>query len=536
MNLRTASLLCERFLSCVGDGELFDQLGDVLAKGSAINDATIDGGEAPQDTIDDLTSAAKKALSSYDKSLFVDPAMKIFPEYTQLGFAGIMAGDFEKCLKSLCDTDGGEDDFAANLARIGREGEGISELTNQIERLMAVANYFGVESRDDFESDAIGVIQMPKGEAGENASGNVDAFVERMQSFESIVEFCGVNDENGGNIRMIAADDALVVADLSSEGGHKLQKIISEVKSAKSDIAEIENASERLKDVGVNDKIIDMLGEETGLIRKFDESKAGSFISSLLSGENSVTGKWMANAIMSLLDSGVRIDSVALKPYEPDEASAVATEMAVVANALEALDEETATNDTTGSETSDQADKTNENDQVGEGDETSETNETNETNEPYNASGASVVSGAAVLANANSFAAKNGLGVAKPVVDSVMQEAADLTDAASDKVSEIKDDVCDLANDASEKVDEVVETASDAVSKTAEKLSTVVDDAGEAVSNGVSNGVDKVSDTVSDSVDKVAKSGETRYEAEKNAARARKKNLRSLWETFSGRN
>ena len=519
MNLRTASLLCERFLSCVGDGELFDQLGDVLAKGSAINDATIDGGEAPQDTIDDLTSAAKKALSSYDKSLFVDPAMKIFPEYAQLGFAGIMAGDFEKCLKSMCDTDGGDDDFAANLARIGREGEGISELTDQIERLMAVANYFGVESRDDFESDAIGVIQMPKGEAGENAAGNVDAFVERMQSFESIVEFCGVNDENGGNIRMIAADDALVVADLSSEGGHKLQKIISEVKSAKSDIAEIENASERLKDVGVNDKIIDMLGEETGLIRKFDESKAGSFIGSLLSGENSVTGKWMANAVMGLLDSGVRIDSVALKPYEPDEASAVATEMAVVADALEALDEETATNDTTSSETSEQADKTNENDQADEGDETSETNES------YNASSASVVSGAAVLANANSFAAKNGLGMAASAVEDVTQEASNLVEAATDKLSDLKEEACDLANHASEQVEDAIGTADDAVS-------TVVDNATEAVSNGVSKGIDNVSD----SVDKTVENVETQSEAELNAASARKKSLRSLWETFSGRN
>lgn len=510
MNLRTASLLCERFLSCVGDGGLFDQLDDVFAKGRALSDATIDGGEASKDTIADLSSAAKKALRSYDESLFVDPAMKIFPEYTQLGFAGIMAGDFEKCLKSLCDTDGGDDDFAVNLARIGREGETIAELTNQVERLMAVANYFGVESRDDFESDAIGVIQMPKGEAGENAGGNVDAFVERLQSFESIVEFCGVNDENGANIRMIAADDALVVADLSSKGGHKLQKIISEVKSAKSDIAEIEDVSERLKSVGVNDKIIDMLGEETGLIRKFDESKAGSFISSLLNGENSVTGKWMANAVMGLLDSGVRIDSVALKPYESDEASAVATEMAVVADALEALDEEAApddatADDTTSSETSGQADKT---------DEASENDENNQADKSHNASSAAVVSGAAVLVNANSFAAKNGLGVAAPVVDSVMQEATDLTDAASDKGSEIKDEVCDLANDASEKVEQVVEATSD------------------AVSNDVSNDADSVSNTVNEAT----KSGETRYEAEKNAARARKKNLRSLWETFSGRN
>ena len=282
MNLRTASLLCNRFLSSVGDGGLVDQLGDVLAKGGVVSDATSDGGEAPQNSIDELSTAAKKALSSYDQSLFADAAMKIFPEYAQLGFASIMAGDFEKCLSAMCDADGRDNNFSANLARIGREGEGISELTEQIERLVAVANYFGVESRDDFDADAIAVIQMPDDEGGEHVGGNVDAFVERMQSFQSIVEFCGVRDETGANIRMIAGDDALVVADLSSEGAHKLQNIISDVKSAKSDIVEIENASERLKNVGVSDKIIDMLGEEIGLIRGFDESKAGSFITSLL--------------------------------------------------------------------------------------------------------------------------------------------------------------------------------------------------------------------------------------------------------------
>ena len=146
MNLRTASLLCERFLSCVGDGGLLDQVDDVFAKGGAVSDARVDGGEASQDAIAKLSFAAKKALSSYDESLFADRAMKIFPEYTQLGFDGIMAGDFEKCLKSMCDADGRSDDFSANLARIGREGEGISELTDEVERLMAVANYFGVKS------------------------------------------------------------------------------------------------------------------------------------------------------------------------------------------------------------------------------------------------------------------------------------------------------------------------------------------------------------------------------------------------------
>ena len=502
MNLRTASLLCERFLSCVSDGGLLDQVGDVLAKGGVVSDATADGGEASQDTIYELSSAAKKALSTYSESLFADPAMKIFPEYTQLGFAGMMAGDFEKCLKSMCDADGRGDDFSANLARIGREGEGISELTDQVERLMGVANYFGVESRDDFESDAIAVIQMPEGEAAEDAGGNVDAFVERMQSFQSIVEFCGVNDETGANIRMIAADDALVVADLSSLGAYRLQNIISDVKAAKSDIAEIENASERLKNVGVNDKIIDMLGEETGLIRNFDESKAGSFIKKLLNGKNRATSKWMANAVMEFLDSGVRIDSVALKPFEYDEALdvadladeptdevdetiAVADEMAVVADALDALDEEAAASDVTDEDTSDQAD------------------------EDQDATTAPVVSGAAALANANSFAAKNGLGVAASAVEGVTQEAADLTDAASDKISAIKEEASDLAGDVSHKVDETVETASDAVAKTSEQLSTTVDTAAESV--------------------------ETKSEAEMNAARARKKNLRSIWETFSGR-
>jgi len=395
---------------------------------------------------------------------------------------------------------------------------------------MAVANYFGVESRDEFESDAIAVIQMPQGEAAEHAGGNVDAFVERMQSFQSIVEFCGVNDETGANIRMIAADDALVVADLSSLGAYKLQNIISDVKSAKSDIAEIENASKRLKNVGVNDKIIDMLGEETGLIRSFDESKAGSFIKTLLNSKNRDTGKWMANAVMEFLDNGVHIDSVALKPFEYDEAFdvadeaietiavaddetvAVADEMAVVADALEALEqeaatEEAATNDTAGSETSNQADN------------------------DYDAKSASVIAGAA-LANANSFAAKNGLGIAASAVEDVTQEATDLTAAARDKISEIKDEASDLAGDVSQKVDEGVETASDAVSKTTEQLSKDVDEAGEAVGNGVSNSIDNVSATV----DNVANNVETKSEAEMNAARARKKSLRSIWETFSGRN
>jgi len=79
MNLRTASLLCERFLSCVGDGGLLDQVGDVLAKGGVVSDATVDGTAASQHTLDELSSAAKKALSSYDESLFADRSMKIFP-------------------------------------------------------------------------------------------------------------------------------------------------------------------------------------------------------------------------------------------------------------------------------------------------------------------------------------------------------------------------------------------------------------------------------------------------------------------------
>ncbi|MEP3629252.1 MAG: hypothetical protein ABJN04_04530 [Hyphomicrobiales bacterium] len=531
---------------------MIDQLGDVLAKGSALSDATVDGGEASQDTIDELSSAAKKALGSYDKSLFVDPAMKIFPEYNQLGFASIMSGDFEKCLKSMCDADGSGDDFSANLVRIGREGEGISELTDEVERLMAVANYFGVESRDEFESDAIAVIQMPEGEAGEDAGGNVDAFVERMQSFQSIVEFCGVSDETGANIRMIAADDALVVADLSSEGAHKLQNIISDVKSAKSDIAEIENASERLKNVGVSDKVIDLLDEETGLIRSFDESKAGSFIKSLLNGENRVTSKWMANAVMGLLDSGVRIDSVALKPQEDDEAIAVADEaadevdetiavvdeaavevdetvavadeaavevdetidvadeaaveadetvavadeMAVVADALEALDDEAATGEATDEDASDQAGETND------------------------ASSATTIPGAAALANANSFAAKNGMGMAASAVEGVTQKASNLAKEANDKVSSLKEEASNLADHASEQVEETIAAAGDAVSTATERASTVVDKAKEAVGN---------------SVDETLENAETKSEAEMNAARAGKKNLRSIWETFSGR-
>ena len=524
MNLRTASLLCNRFLSSVGDGGLVDQLGDVLAKGGVVSDATSDGGEAPQSSIDELSTAAKKALSSYDQSLFADAAMKIFPEYAQLGFASIMAGDFEKCLSAMCDADGRDNNFSANLARIGREGEGISELTEQIERLVAVANYFGVESRDDFDADAIAVIQMPDDEGGEHVGGNVDAFVERMQSFQSIVEFCGVRDETGANIRMIAGDDALVVADLSSEGAHKLQNIISDVKSAKSDIVEVENASERLKNVGVSDKIIDMLGEEIGLIRGFDESKAGSFITSLLKGENSVTSKWMANAVMGLLDSGVRIDSVVLKPQESGETTGVAEEMAVVAEALEALDDEAVTNvaeDPKMNEASEASSN-----------ELSDQSETNQTeSDQDDTSSSTVIAGATAVVGAGAFAADNVVELVGKTSEKTVNFVSDGAEAASEKISEMTDETCNLADNASEQVEEAVETASDAVSDGVEKAETIVEDTKDAISNGVSNGIDEVSNTVDEAVEKI----ETKSEAEINAARARKKSLRSIWETFSGR-
>lgn len=542
MNLRTASLLCNRFLSCLGDGGLVDQLGDVLAKGGALSDAAADGGEASQDKIDELSSAAKKALNSYNESLFADPAMKIFPEYTQLGFASIMGRDFENCLLSIRDGKGRDDNFSANLARIGREGEGISDIEDQIEKLVAVANYFGVESRDDFESDAIAVIQMPDDEEGEQSGSNVDAFVERMQSFQSIVEYCGVSDETGANIRMIAGDDALVIADLTTDGAQKLQNIISDVKTAKSNIVEIESASERLKTVGVSDKIIDLLNEETGLIRGFDESKAGSFISSLLNGENSVTSKWMVNAVMGLLDGGVRIDSVILKSQDDSETTATADEMTRVADALEALDSEAgtqaATNETSGSDAPDQA------------------QEEQDTSSSTTVASATALASATAVAGVGAMVSDNvadaadtvaemaddatdaaatlvsdGAKAATSVVEDVNQEASDLANAASEKASEMTEGACNLANHAGEQVEDVVETARDAVADTAESAETIVEDAKEAISNGVSNGIDKVNDTVDEAVENI----ETKSEAEVNAARARKKSLRSIWETFSGR-
>ena len=519
MNLRTASLLCNRFLSCVGDGGLVDQLGDVVAKGGVVSDATSDGGEASQNSIDELSTAAEKALCSYDQSLFADAAMKIFPEYAQLGFSSIMAGGFEKCLSAMCDADGRDNNFSANLARIGREGEGISGLTEQIERLVAVANYFGVERRDDFDADAIAVIQMPDDEGGEHVGGNVDAFVERMQSFQSIVEFCGVRDETGANIRMIAGDDALVVADLSSEGAHKLQSIISDVKSAKSDIVEIENASERLKNVGVSDKIIDMLGEETGLIRGFDESKAGSFITSLLKGENSVTSKWMANAVMGLLDSGVRIDSVVLKSQEGGETTGVVEEMAIVAEALEALDDEAVTKEA-------------EDPKINEASEASSNDVPDQSEKDQeDTSNSTVIAGATALAGAGTFAADNVVELVGKTSEKAVNFVSDGVEAAGEKISEMTDEACNLADNAGEQVEEVVETASGAVSDGVGKAETIAEDTKDVISNGVSSGVDEVTDTVDEAVENL----ETKSEAEINAARARKKSLRSIWETFSGR-
>lgn len=516
MNLRTAALLCERFLLSVKEGNLLDELSEVLTKGDMLRDAVAAGNKPPKHLVEALQSAATKARTTYEGSVFADPAMKIFPEFDQLGFGSLMGEEFKESLDIISDGDGNDVDLAANLARIGRQGEGISELTEQLEKLMSVADYFGVESRSTFTSEAIAVVQMPQGQAGKDSNGNVDAFIDRMESFQSLVDFCGASEEaSGSNIRMISGDDALMVADLSVEGAHKLQNLISEVKSAKADILEIENATERLKNVGVNDNIIDLLNEEVNFIRAFDPNKAGTFIRSLIDGETGVTAKWMADAVMGLVEQGARIDSVVLRSEK-----SVATSPDIALDDAKAMAEK------------------------GEG---------NEGDKEFSDKEADVSdkqgAGAASLASAwtdvspNVQSNDNKVAIHTSSNPSEHEVAQDSKSGETQKANDQKTD--DMKN--------VSETLSEAPAST-RKTETSDDEAANGASAPAGDTPqkelvrkDQVNDAKTSSKTVQQKNAEgakgddkdedvdTRDEVEVNSARARKKNLRSIWEAFSGR-
>lgn len=505
MNLRTAALLCEHFLSSVKEGGLVDQLSEVLTKGDRLHDAVTVGSKPPKHLVDELKSAAKKARQSYDDSVFADPAMKVFPEFDQLGFGTIMGADIKDSLDAIIEGDGDDTDLASNLARIGHQGEGIPELTEQLEKLMAIADYFGVESRSTFASEAIAVLQMPQGQAGEGASGNVDAFIDRMESFQSLVDFCGVSDDaKGANIRMISGDDALMVADLTVEGAQKLQNIISDVKAARSDILEIESATERLKNVGVDEKIIDLLGEEIDLIRTFDQIKTGDFLKALIGGENGITAKWMADAVMGLVNDGVRIDSVVLRSGQ-----GASLENSFGSDVSE-VEEET---------TEAAQDSNDTKDEIPQGSSNKTTAETLAEDKDNSNAINTAAAGATVIEFAD-----RGKTTEESPNPSVQAVSAEDGGSVEQPVTAKTETVSEQASDVSETLSEAPEAGRHVTLREENSSKDETDDAEKSAQAVEEKGTSEVSEP-----------SDTRSEAEINAARARKKNLRSIWETFSNR-
>lgn len=325
MNLNTAALLCYRFLSATADGGLFEKLGAVCEAGRT-------GAGNPDWSR--IESAALAARAAYDASFFADPAMRIFPEFGQLGFGGIMGPALRHALCVLAGEDEGdaqpsEKAALGAVARIAAECEGLDELTEQIGKLVSVAEYFGVERRSTFDADAVAVIQMHGDADGKDYSAaTMNAFIDRIQSFQSVIGFCEEEGANRGqdsgmlaNIRMIAGDDPLIVADMTVAGAGLLQGAIGEARRIQAAVSEIEEAGKRLAMAGISEELLDMLGEESALIRRFEGGRTSSFLNGFKGGEKSGKAKEIAITVLSLLDGGARIDSVVLKPptMEPPE-------------------------------------------------------------------------------------------------------------------------------------------------------------------------------------------------------------------------
>lgn len=304
MNLNTAALLCDRFLATVAEDGFLEKLTALIDTQNAVSSTRID--------------AAFKALKAYDGSIFADDAMRVFPEFEQLGLSKIMGADVRKALVLLGDESASESATRDALAKIAREGEGMGELTDQVLKLLSVADYFGVEKRNGFDADAIAVIQMPALDSKDHSPDTMNAFIDRMQSFQSLVTFCerkaGDEDETAehlANIRMISGDDPLMIADMSVEGAANLQNLLSEVRRTQFAITEIEEIRERLSNIGVSDQVLDMLIDEKEIIERFEGSKVGAVLKKAIGGEGEA--KEMASTVMSLMETGARIDSVIVK-------------------------------------------------------------------------------------------------------------------------------------------------------------------------------------------------------------------------------
>ena len=306
MNLKTAMMICERFSPVMAKGGLVEQLHALLEV------LQVDQGNFNKDTVG---QAARATLAAYAASVFADPAMRIFPEFEQLGLSERMGADFRQALQTLCASDMSNEAAAKAVSKLAREGEGIEELGEQLGKLMAVGTYFGVETRDPLDAEAVAVLQLP--EAALNApqtSDQVEDFIVRMQSFQSIVHLCeNSQSDEIYNIRMISGERPLVVADMSSEGASRLQAVIAEARKIQHTQSEIDDAINRLSVVGVGQEVLEHLRQESAMMGRFEGMAAHNFLQGFLPENDPDEARTIALAVFELLEGGARLDGVVLK-------------------------------------------------------------------------------------------------------------------------------------------------------------------------------------------------------------------------------
>ncbi|MBA4782702.1 MAG: hypothetical protein H2045_05725 [Rhizobiales bacterium] len=316
MNLKSAALLGERFLPVMAEGGLYEKLGLLL---EAADPASAPGGIGQTDSRKDIEAvrrAAREALDAYDASFFADKSMRLFPEYRQMGFAKIMGAPLRLALEGL--SDGGADAKAENIATIAREGEGLNDLTEQVERLLALADYFGIEKRDAFEADAVAVIEAPA-QTRTHSPDAMNRFIDRVETFQTIVAFCSIDQASSeNNIRMIDGDTPLLVADMSVAGATRLQHLLNEVQRVHSAVHEIDQARRRLSDVGVSAPLLSQIDDERAVFRRFEAAGSLQNISDFPAHVSAEEVRQTAMALLALMDEGARINSVILRSRSPE--------------------------------------------------------------------------------------------------------------------------------------------------------------------------------------------------------------------------
>lgn len=311
MNLKTAALLCERFLPVMAEGGLNEKLGLLLAAADTVYPDAVSRSEA-------VKQAAKDALHAYQSSFFADMSMRLFPEFRQLGFADAMDEPVRHALERLSEGTIETTEAADRVATIAKHADGLRDLTDQVEKLLALADYFGVEKRDAFEADAVAVIAAPA-PTGTHSPEMMDRFIDRVQTFQTVVAFCDLDEAAiDHNIRMIDGDTSLLVADMSAASATRLHDLLSEVGRVHAAAAEIGHAHRRLGDVGVSAPLLADLDQERAAFRRFEKGGSLRNVSDFLRHVSNEEIRKTAMALLAMLDEGVRINSVILRKPEED--------------------------------------------------------------------------------------------------------------------------------------------------------------------------------------------------------------------------